>query len=1250
MSKNIFSSKSFLAVAVILLVLATLLGVLSVNLGKDVAHAEEKFVADEEIVIAHITDMHYFPLSLCYTEGGDNDFTNTMKTSAKLTAESHLYNIAALDQFVEKYDEMQPDYLVVTGDQTTNGEIQGHVELANLLRQLQNKIREKNADFQVLVSFGNHDLYNEDAYDYSADGNKVVTPNVTRVDIVKIYSSLGFPDLTDDEIKAYYATRPELHSEYAPYEDAYVTGQTDNGIKFVNSTTADNVEIERLYQVNGAEANLKAGDDYIRGELTYIANVQKDYTIISLDETVSTIDTQHHLGGILHDNIEVYLREKKASGAFDGKVLATLSHRNPLPHFEGEESLLKDFTFYNTFETTDILADLGIRYAYSGHMHANDINSRVSLNGNLLTDVQTASTSGFRCAIRYTKIEKGTVGDNYAENFSTYIDLTEEIDVSHIIELGLVDDNYFEYNNIDQYVEVKGGKTYITNPSEYAAGKLFYNIVNNMIYSYISVDFIGNVGSFVANLLPSEGTVANILGDVNVGSLVDNVIRHVETVVLADYTYGGNNPEFKSNVQGAKLCGYVDELLQSALNMTVNSQGDTLFDFVMGSYLDHVGGRDVAYADASEATKEALDLFKDGTNVEKLLNILLDKESGLYRIVVGLLEPIDLTYGLSDAEMADLKKLLTTLNAFNINIDPSAVDLNTLVPKVLPLLSAFGLNLDLDLGKDGLKAFLDHTLESYVTDSLYTSLGEIAHDIVYAFKIDETAALENSFDGYVTYKFDDALAASYVEGEIANVPTVERGQLPAQITVTFGEDPQTTKNIVWFTDKSITGTDIEYCEGSTITSDSTFATGEYNMYVTTTANIDLGIFATLMHVEVGHHKVELKNLKAGTTYSYRVGSKDLGYWSDVYTFTTAPDENAPFEVLLMSDIQGSAQKPYIAANAIMANVEEVFANGYDFIINCGDVVDNTRNWVQWEYFLEGDLQKYWANTTFVVANGNHDKYSYEKPDKDKMDNEYSWLDKEAIMDEYNYLLLHFGLSYPEQDDRTGAYYSFDYSGVHFTVLNTNDYDNNGLGKEQTEWLINDLSTTDKEYKVVMMHKSIFSVGSHTNDAEIVAMRDQLSKIFAEQDVSLVLAGHDHTYTETFYVDYDEEQGYYVVENELTGKTEIGKGNGVLYITLGTFGDKYYNYVGNEDVPEEFGKDLHDPMLSNPTFGKLTYDGEKLYYVGYEYDLETDTITEIRELGKKDLGLVETIAVVAGVASVMVAVAIILAKIKKARKK
>ncbi|MBO5775960.1 MAG: metallophosphoesterase, partial [Clostridia bacterium] len=1194
-----------------------------------------QFVKSDEIVFAHLTDMHYFPLSYAYVGEGENEFTDRVKTSLKLTVESAPYNLAALKQVVEQ----MPDYMVITGDQTTDGEIQGHVELANLLRQTQNKIRAAGKpNFQIFVVMGNHDMYNSEAFCYNVDGSEFLTPNTTRADIVKIYSSLGFPDLSDAEIEAFYNSKEYIISNLCPYDDAEVTGTTSKGVKYVNSTTAASTSIEWAFDANGQREKLENGiiTDYDQGDLTYVANVLKDYVVIGLDDEVSTTETQHHLGGILYQSTMDWLEAKKASADFNGKKLVSLSHHNILPHFEGQDSLLKDFTFYNTFTTADFLADLGVRYHFSGHMHANDIESRVSLNGNLITDTQTASSSGYNGGLRYARIESGMVGDKYAENYVTHIMKTEKVDITNLVELGFVDDDYYAMYDLKQFVEVVDGRTYITNPADYAVNKLFTFIVDSMIGEYVNVEFIGGLGDMLGGILPSSmsGLAAYI------SPVANNLIRHIEEVVLADYVYQGDKAEFKQNVPGAKLCGYADDLVNRVLNMEVNSEGLGLFDFVIASYLDHIGGRDVAYEDLDAGKKEALKLFQDGTNVKKLLGILLDEQTGLLPIVKGILEPMDLAYGMGDAEVNSLTTILSILVG---EVDLHNFKLDDIVEPVLGLVGPL-LGFELDLGGNGLGAFIDSLLESYVTESLYTSLGEIAAGIVHSFLVDETAALENSFSGYTIYKSDDRLAASYVEGEIDNTPTAERGMLPSQITVTFGEDPTTDKNFVWFTDKAISGTEIQYSVGDSFDlASATTVTGEFNKYVTTTANIDLGIFATLMHMVVGRHSVSLTDLEPGTTYSYRVGSLANNYWSDVYTFTTAPNGNQPFEVLLISDIQGSAAKPYLAAEAIMANIESVFANGYDFIINCGDVTDNTRNWVQWEYYLAGGLQKYWANTTNVVANGNHDIYSYEKPDEEDLAYEYEWLDKDAIMSNYNYLLMHFAVSYPEQDATTGAYYSFDYSGVHFTVLNTNDLSaDSELGEAQVEWLINDLNSTDKEFKVVMMHKSLYSAGSHTVDTDVVAMRKQLSKIFAENGVSLVLAGHDHTYSESYYIDANGE----VVENELTGKSEIGKGNGVLYITLGTFGDKYYNFVGNEDVPLEFGEDLHNPTLANPTFGKLVYDGEKLYYIGYEYDMETGKIVEIR--GGMDLW--EQVAIAGGIAVVTATLCIVLAKLGKGKKK
>ena len=1238
-------SRRFVFVAlliVIALAVVAFAGAASMAADPDGALAEEKFTASDEVIVAHITDMHYYPLNYCYSDPGDSstDYYAHMASSMKMVLESTAYNVAALNAIAEE----APDYLLISGDMTLNGEIQGHIELANLLRQLQNKVRLVNPGFQIFVTMGNHDMYNDEAFSYR-DGSEHFVKNTTRADISKIYSSLGYPDMTDDEISAYYDTIEDAYADLYPYESGAITGYSaEKGIPFVNSTTAAELDVRRLFEVNGSDEKLASGEikDYEYGDLSYVAFTPDGEVFIVVDEELSDTEQQHHLGAVLFDSIADYLLELKEEGAFEDKLLIATQHHNALPHFTGEETLLKDFTMYNYEEFADFMADLGVRYVYSGHMHSNDIAYRVSLNGNPLTDIETSSVTGYGGAVRYTKIVRGSVGANYAENFYTRLEPVTGVDLTPVFEAGLMDDEYIERFALGEYVNASHK---VTDASEYAGTKLFYNIIDNVVYgSYVNVDFIGGLGAMVAGLLPSEGILKS-LKDI-AEPLVDNIVVHIEDVLLADYEYGGDKAEFRSSARGAKLCGYIDELLTKAVNTEMNAEGTTLFDFVLGAYLKHVGGFDTSYANATPGDKEALENLANGSVIKALLGVLLDSDSGLLPIVKGLFEhPIDLAKGMDSKAVDALNAIFMLVAPEGTEVDAHSLMLDDILPGVTEMLSAMDI-LSLDLkGLSGAE-FIDDVIDSYVTESLYTSLGEIAHGIAYAFSIDETAEIENVRGEYVLYKTDDSLAASYVEGKTDNTPTKERGMLPSMLTVTFGEEPETDKNFVWFTAKSITGTDIQYIKGTEF--DATKAVsvkGESNVYATTTANIDLGIFATLMHVELRRHTVELKGLEPGATYSYRVGDAAKGYWSDVYTFTTAPDENTPFEILLITDIQGSSSKPYTQALDIMAKVDSVFENGYDFVINCGDVVDNSRNLVQWRYYLD-ILGDYWANTTTVVAAGNHDKYTYEAPDTEDIAEaaEYSWIGADTITDAYSYLLLHYNLSYPEQNDLTGAYYSFDYGAVHFTVLNTNDLNSKGgIGDKQYDWLIDDLDTTDKKFKVVVMHKGLYSAGSHITDTDVVAIRKQLTSVFAEKGVALVLQGHDHTYSESYYIDKDGN----VVDTSADATTALGGENGVLYVALGTFGDKFYKYVESDKIPLEFGKELHDPTLKNPTFGKLVFDGENLYYTGYEYDLETGEISEVRAGG---LGLTETIAIIACSAVAVGALVAVLCGIRKARKK
>lgn len=1220
--KEMAAKKSyFAAVLAVILVFCTVATVLAfVPSGSAVA--ADRFVKTDELKIAHITDTHYYPLNYGYNEGnGNTEYGKQLIAGTKLLAESSFITKQALSQLL---DEM-PDYLFVSGDLTINGEIQGHIELANLLRDIQNKVRQNGKEnFQVFVSVGNHDLYNKGAVHFRDGGvEKECTHLTTRYDITRIYSSLGYPDLSDSEIEAYYTSLvnsgAEVYFDNLPYEG-----------RFVNSVTASNITIERQYEENNVTA------DYDNGDLTHIAYLANNFVLINIDSPLSDPVINHHTGGYFYESTRNYIAAKAEEGKFGGKTLFAMMHHNLVPHFPLEDSLLKDFTVYGWREAADFLADIGVRYAFTGHMHSNDIAKHQSLNNNIIIDTETSSLTGYKGGMRYVIIERGSIGNTYAENYKSRMELVEKVDITDLFTKNFITESYLEFCNLTQYIEHTGNKYYIKDASEYSVTKLFRNIVNNVKYTYLNPEFILGLSDMVTGMFNSDNfIVSSILGIA--GPLIDNLIVHIEDVVLADYTYKGSNPAYQGEGRGKKLCGYVDEMVDTVLYYAVNGRGDTFFDFGMGGYLAHQGGIDTALADADPYILEALEGLKNGDIVKFLFDTLLSDKIGLMRIVKGLLKPINLTYGLSTKDAAAVEAVLNLLTPAGQKIDGSAVLLDTIAPGVITLLGAF---IDIPFELEGtLEETLDHIIEGYITDSFYTGLGEIAYNIMSQFYIDETAKYEISFGDYVTYKFDPSAPATYTADMKPEDPTIESGKLPSMLTVTFGADPATTKNFVWFTDRRVTGTEIQYMEGEFNAAAATQKSGSFASYATTTASIDLGIFATLMHVPVGRHSVELTGLKPGTTYSYRVGSAADSYWSPVYTFRTAPaEESAPFEILLISDIQGSALRTYELSNKIMGKMGEVFPKGYDFVLNSGDVVDNSKNLVQWKYLLD-TLQGYWGNTTQVVAAGNHDKSSYKAPDAKKPS--YSQIDPNAIQSAYNYLALHYNISYPEQDDLTGFYYSFDYSGVHFTVLNTNSLDRrNRLSTNQLNWLINDLQSTDK-VKVVIMHKSIYSSGSHVNEKDVVALREQLTPIFYDYGVKLVLGGHDHTYCETYYLDGAGNP----VKSFAKDKGKID-GDGVLYVTLGTFGDKFYKYV-ESDLPIEFGQKLHNPTLKNPTFGKLVFDGSDLYYFGYEYDIEKDKVRLIRSDSLK--AIIGLSVVGAVVISSIVAVSVTAAKAAKRKK-
>lgn len=95
---------------------------------------------------------------------------------------------------------------------------------------------------------------------------------------------------------------------------------------------------------------------------------------------------------------------------------------------------------------------------------------------------------------------------------------------------------------------------------------------------------------------------------------------------------------------------------------------------------------------------------------------------------------------------------------------------------------------------------------------------------------------------------------------------------------------------------------------------------------------------------------------------------------------------------------------------------------------------------------------------------------------------------------------------PQSTSTTQDYYSFDYGNVHFTAINVMvDY---SLGSPQYSFVANDLASTNKRWKIIIVHNPPYCAGGHGEDPLMVAMAQNL---FVPNNVDLVIAGHSHFY-------------------------------------------------------------------------------------------------------------------------------------------
>ena len=158
--------------------------------------------------------------------------------------------------------------------------------------------------------------------------------------------------------------------------------------------------------------------------------------------------------------------------------------------------------------------------------------------------------------------------------------------------------------------------------------------------------------------------------------------------------------------------------------------------------------------------------------------------------------------------------------------------------------------------------------------------------------------------------------------------------------------------------------------------------------------------------------------------------------------------------------------------------------------------------------------------------------------------------------------------------------------MHFVVLDSQEVeerdlpgDNGSILNTEKAWLEKDLSSTTKEWKVVLFHKTpYYNKAIRANDN----LKAALTPIFDKYHVDFVFNGHDHGISRTFPMNND--------------KAVDAPSKGTVYYVTGRSGNKYYKDLSQKAWDAFF----YDPQ-DQPNYIVAQVNGDKLTISAFKQD-------------------------------------------------
>ncbi len=256
----------------------------------------------------------------------------------------------------------------------------------------------------------------------------------------------------------------------------------------------------------------------------------------------------------------------------------------------------------------------------------------------------------------------------------------------------------------------------------------------------------------------------------------------------------------------------------------------------------------------------------------------------------------------------------------------------------------------------------------------------------------------------------------------------------------------------------------------------------------------------------------ITGLTPGAKYYYRVvvGSQYSGG-----TFFAAPSASAT-TVNFVS--YGDDRSNPSAHDAVARQVDSLFQSDPSY---------QTLNLAEGDLVSDGDSDSAWTNEFF------NPKYT-------NIRTELANISDLSVMGNHEGSGTLFSRYFP-MPFVSARYWSLDYGPLHIIMMD--QYTSYGSGSAEYNWIKNDLATTTKKWKIIVLHEPGWSAGG--GHADNTTIQNTYEPLFEQYNVALVLAGHNHYYARAMV-------------------------NGIPELTLGTGGAPLYTpQSGQPDVVKTY---------------------------------------------------------------------------------